>query len=47
MDLRPTKLYGKFDQQNPKISPLYVFSTTFGLALEGLSPPPFRTGPRV
>jgi hypothetical protein len=25
MDPRPTKLHGKCDQRNPKISPLYVF----------------------
>jgi hypothetical protein len=25
MDSRPTKLHGKCDQRNPKISPLYVF----------------------
>jgi hypothetical protein len=25
MDLRPTKLRGKCDQRNPKISPLYAF----------------------
>jgi hypothetical protein len=47
MDLRPTKLRGKCYQRNPKKSPLYVFSTTIGLALEGLSPLPFRTQPRV
>lgn len=33
--------YSKCDQQNPKISPLYVFPTTLGPALEGLSPLPF------
>jgi hypothetical protein len=32
---------------NPKISPLYAFPTTLGPALEGLSPLPFRTRPRV
>jgi hypothetical protein len=41
MDLRPMKLCGKFDQWNPKTSPLYVFPTMLGLALEGLSPLPF------
>jgi hypothetical protein len=37
MDSRPTKLRGKCNQRNPKTSPLYVFSTTIGPALEGLS----------
>jgi hypothetical protein len=30
MDSRPMKLHGKCDQQNPKISPLYVFPTMLG-----------------
>jgi hypothetical protein len=47
MDLRPTKPHGKCKRQNPKTSPLYVFSTTIGPALEGLSPLPFHTRPRV
>jgi hypothetical protein len=47
MDLRPTKPRGKCKRRNPKTSPLYVFSTTIGPALEGLSPLPFRTRPRV
>jgi hypothetical protein len=47
MDSRPMKLRGKCDQQNPKTSPLYVFPTTLGPALEGLSLLPFRMRPRV
>jgi hypothetical protein len=43
MDSRPTKLRGKCDQHNPKIIPLYVYPTTLGPTLEGLSPLPFRT----
>jgi hypothetical protein len=41
MDSRPMKLCGKCDQQNPKTSPLYVFPTTLGPTLEGLSPATF------
>jgi hypothetical protein len=47
MDSRPTKLHGKCDQWNPKISPLYVFPTTLGPVLEELSQLPFRMPPRV
>jgi hypothetical protein len=47
MDSRPTKPCGKCKRRNPKTRPLYVFSTTIGPALEGLSPPPFRMRPRV
>jgi hypothetical protein len=47
MDSRPMKLHGKCDQRNPKTSPLYVFPTMLGPALEGLSPLPFRMRPRV
>jgi hypothetical protein len=42
MDSRPTKPRGKCKRRNPKTSPLYVFSTTIGPALEGLSPLPFH-----
>jgi hypothetical protein len=47
MDLRPMKLHGKFDQWNPKIIPLYVFPTTLGPTLEGLSLLPFYMPPFV
>jgi hypothetical protein len=45
MDSRPMKLHGKCNQRNPKTSPLYVFSTMIGPALEGLSLLPFHTQP--
>jgi hypothetical protein len=45
MDLRPTKIHGKCDQQNPKIIPLYAFPTMLGPALEGLYSLPFCTQP--
>jgi hypothetical protein len=35
------KLRGKCNQRNPKTGRLYVFPTTLGPALEGLSPLPF------
>jgi hypothetical protein len=47
MDLIPTKPRGNCNQQNPKTSPLYVFSTTIGPALEGLSLLPFHMRPHV
>jgi hypothetical protein len=43
MDSRPMKPRGKCKRWNPKTIPLYVFSTTIGPALEGLSPLPFHT----
>ena len=47
MDLRPMKPHGKWKRWNPKTSPLYVFSTTIGPSLEGLSPLPFCMWPHV
>jgi hypothetical protein len=47
MDLRPTKPRGKCKRQNPLTNPRYVFSTMLDPALEGLSPLPFLTRPRV
>jgi hypothetical protein len=41
------KLHGKCDQQNPKISPIYVFPTTLDPDFEGLSPLYFLTRPHV
>jgi hypothetical protein len=43
MDSRPMKLYAKCEQWNPEISPLYVFPTMLGPALEGLSLLPLLT----
>jgi hypothetical protein len=43
----PRSSVGKCNQQYPMTSPQYVFPIMLGLALEGLSPLPFRTRPRV
>jgi hypothetical protein len=43
MDWGPRSSIGKCNRQYPMTSPQYVFPTTLGLALEGLSPLPFHT----